>query len=126
MSCNEKKVLLEIFRQHGGQMRMSEALAHGISRTMLYVLRDSQPPALDFPPVSVHKISATAFHVGIEGHQFDRVSVRIYSPEKNLADCFKSRNKLGTDVVLEALKLYIAKEVQSGRGAQICQNLSSG
>ena len=32
--------------------------------------------------------------------------VRIYSPEKTLADCFKFRNKLGMDVVLEALKLY--------------------
>jgi hypothetical protein len=34
------------------------------------------------------------------------VTVRIYSPEKTLADCFKFRNKLGMDVVLEALKLY--------------------
>jgi len=32
--------------------------------------------------------------------------VKIYSPEKTLADCFKFRNKIGMDVVLEALKLY--------------------
>ncbi len=32
--------------------------------------------------------------------------MRIYGPEKTLADCFKFRNKLGMDVVLEALKLY--------------------
>ena len=31
---------LEIFRQHGGQLRMSEALSAGISRYMLYSLRD--------------------------------------------------------------------------------------
>jgi predicted transcriptional regulator of viral defense system len=29
-----------IFRKHGGQLRMSEALAHGITRYMLYSLRD--------------------------------------------------------------------------------------
>jgi hypothetical protein len=32
--------------------------------------------------------------------------VTIYSPEKTLADCFKFRNKIGMDAVLEALKLY--------------------
>ena len=36
--------------------------------------------------------------------RLDRVPVRIYSPEKTLADCFKFRNKLGMDVVLEALR----------------------
>jgi len=34
------------------------------------------------------------------------VTIKIYSPEKTLADCFKFRNKIGMDVVLEALKLY--------------------
>lgn len=32
--------------------------------------------------------------------------MRIYSPEKTLADCFKFRNKIGLDVALEALKTY--------------------
>ena len=36
----------------------------------------------------------------------DLVTIKIYSPEKTLADCFKFRNKIGMDVVLEALKLY--------------------
>ncbi len=30
----------EIFLKHGGQLRMSEAIAHGITRYMLYSLRD--------------------------------------------------------------------------------------
>jgi hypothetical protein len=30
----------EIFREHGGQLRMSEAIGHGITRYMLYALRD--------------------------------------------------------------------------------------
>ena len=34
------------------------------------------------------------------------VNVKIYSAEKTIADCFKYRNKLGLDVVLEALKLW--------------------
>jgi hypothetical protein len=36
----------------------------------------------------------------------DGVPVRIYSPEKTLADCFKYRNKIGLDVAIEALRTY--------------------
>ena len=35
-----KKRAEDIFRKHGGQLRMSEALEHGITRYMLYSLRD--------------------------------------------------------------------------------------
>lgn len=164
-----KKSPEEIFRQHDGQLHMSEALAHGITRYMLYTLRDkgiieqvtrgvyrlaelppignpdlvtvslrfpnaviclisalafhgittqiphevsvavprdSRMPSLDFPPIRAHKFSEDTFQAGIEEHRIDGVSVRIYSPEKTLADCFKFRNKIGMDVVLEALKLY--------------------
>jgi predicted transcriptional regulator of viral defense system len=163
----------EIFRQHGGQLRMSEALSQGISRYMLYTLqdrgiiervtrgvyrlaelppignpdlvtvslrfpnaviclisalafhglttqiphevsvavpRDARMPSLDFPPVKAHKFSEAAFKAGIEEHKIDGVSVRIYSAGKTLVDCFKFRNKIGMDVVLEALKLSKAKK----------------
>jgi predicted transcriptional regulator of viral defense system len=159
----------EIFRKHGGQLRMSEAIARGITRYMLYSLRDrgviepvtrgvyrlmemppisnpdlvtvslrfpnaviclisalayhgittqiphevsvavsrdARPPSLDSPPVRAHKFSNAAFKAGVEKHRIDGVTVRIYSAEKTLADCFKYRNKIGMDVVLEALKLY--------------------
>ncbi len=159
----------EIFRKHGGQLRMSEALREGISRYMLYSLRDkgviervsrgiyrlvdlppiSNPdlvtvslrfpkaviclvsalafhdittqvphvvyvavprgarrPSLDFPPIQAHKFSNEAYKAGIEEHVIDGVAVKVYCPEKTLADCFKFRNKIGVDVVLEALKLY--------------------
>jgi hypothetical protein len=36
----------------------------------------------------------------------DGTPVKVYCPEKTLADCFKFRNKIGMDIVLEALKLY--------------------
>ncbi|MEA2040809.1 MAG: type IV toxin-antitoxin system AbiEi family antitoxin domain-containing protein [Thermodesulfobacteriota bacterium] len=35
-----KKQPEEIFRKHGGRLRMSEAIKHGITRYMLYSLRD--------------------------------------------------------------------------------------
>ena len=33
-----------------------------------------------------------------------RVTVKIYSPAKTVADCFKFRNKVGLDISLEALR----------------------
>jgi predicted transcriptional regulator of viral defense system len=178
----------EIFRKHGGQLRMSEAVEQGITRYMLYSLRDkgvieqvsrgiyrlvdlppisnpdlvtvslrfpnaviclvsalayhdittqiphvvfvavsrdSRMPSLDHPPIQAHRFSIEAYKSGIEEHPIDGVPVKVYSPEKTLADCFKFRNKIGMDVVLEALKLYkTRKKFNLGellRYAKICR-----
>ena len=66
----------------------------------------TKAPRLDFPPLSVHRFSKSSFEAGITIHQIDDVPVRIYNQEKTLVDCFKFRNKLGMDVVLEAVKMY--------------------
>jgi predicted transcriptional regulator of viral defense system len=61
-------------------------------------------PRVDYPPVRVTLISGSAFTFGVERHQLDGVSVRMYSPAKTVADCFKFRNKTGLDVAIEALR----------------------
>lgn len=68
--------------------------------------KGAQSPRIEHPPVAIHRFSKKAFTAGIETHQIDNVDIRLYSPEKTLADCFKFRNKLGMEVILEALKLY--------------------
>ena len=40
MSETKRERPEEIFRKYGGQLRMSEAIAHGITRYMLYALKD--------------------------------------------------------------------------------------
>jgi len=67
---------------------------------------NSKPSAIDYPPVQFHKYSDETFQLGIEEHLMDGILVKVYDPEKTLADCFKFRNKIGMDIVLEALKLY--------------------
>ncbi len=164
-----KKRPEEIFCKHGGQLRMSTAIRHGITRYMLYSLRDkgvieqvsrgiyrlvelppisnpdlvtvslrfpnaviclisalayhdittqiphavsvavpraSRAPTLDYPPIQAYRFSEKSYKFGIEEHRIDGVAIKIYNSEKTLADCFKFRNKIGMDVVLEALKLY--------------------
>lgn len=160
---------IEIFKKYGGQLRMTDAIQNGISRYMLYSMKDkgiiekisrgiyrlielepisepdlvtvssrfpktviclvsalsfheittqipheisiavsrnSRPPNLDYPPLSVHRFTEKAYHSGIEKHIIDNVIINIYNPEKTLADCLKFRNKIGMDIFLEALKLY--------------------
>jgi predicted transcriptional regulator of viral defense system len=70
------------------------------------VVRGAEPPRLDHPPVRVFWFKGRAFSEGIETRRLDGVPVRIYSREKTLADCFKYRNKIGLDTVLEAIRLY--------------------
>ena len=161
--------LQTLFRQHGGQLRLSEALARGYSRYQFYQLRDdgliesvsrglyrladlppienpdlvaaatrfpsavlclisaldwhdittqiphqvhlaverdARLPVLDYPPVAGYRFSGRAFSEGIEQVDVDGITLNVYSPEKTLADCFKFRNRIGMDVVLEALELY--------------------
>lgn len=68
--------------------------------------RGTEAPRLNHPPLRVFWFSGESFTVAIEKHKIDSVPVRIYSPEKTIADCFKYRNKIGLDIAIEALKLY--------------------
>ncbi len=52
------------------------------------------------------RFSPPIFEAGIEKHPLNGVSLRVYSREKTLADCFRYRQRIGMDVVLEALKAY--------------------
>lgn len=70
------------------------------------VSRGTEPPRLEYPPIRLYWFSGEAFTAGIETHQIDNTAVQVYSAEKTLADCFKYRNKIGMDTVLEALTLY--------------------
>jgi len=50
------------------------------------------------------RFSGEAMRAGVEEHEIEGVTVRVYSPAKTVADCFKYRNKIGLDVALEALR----------------------
>ena len=68
--------------------------------------RGTEEPRLGYPPIRTYRFTGEAFTAGIDTHELDGVNVRIYSPEKTLADCFKFRNKVGLDTVIEAIRFY--------------------
>jgi predicted transcriptional regulator of viral defense system len=68
--------------------------------------RGAESPRIQYPPLRIFWFKGEAYSEGIEIHQLDKVTVRVYSPEKTLADCFKYRNKIGLDTVLEGLRFF--------------------
>ncbi len=88
------------------------ALAHhGLTTQVPHVIDVALPshahkPKLDSVPLRVFWYSEPSFSAGVQVVTIDAVPVRIYSPEKTIADCFKYRNKIGLDVAIEALRAY--------------------
>jgi predicted transcriptional regulator of viral defense system len=66
----------------------------------------SQVPKLDGIPLRVFWYSEPSFSAGVESVSIDGVSIKIYVPEKCIADCFKYRNKIGLDLAVQALRMY--------------------
>lgn len=93
-----------------GVITLLSALAfHGIGTQIPHELwvavkARSRAPALSYPPLRYHYYSGAAYELGIEQHQIEGVSVKVYSPAKTVVDCFRLRSKVGLDVALEALK----------------------
>ncbi|MCY2963951.1 MAG: type IV toxin-antitoxin system AbiEi family antitoxin domain-containing protein [Planctomycetota bacterium] len=68
--------------------------------------RGAEPPRLTYPPVRHFWFSGKVYSEGIETQHADGIPLRVYCREKTIADCFKHRNQIGLDTVLEALKTY--------------------
>lgn len=68
--------------------------------------RGAEEPRLDYPPIRTYRFTGEAFTAGVDAYDLDGVCISIYSPEKTLADCFKFRNKVGLDTVVEAIRFY--------------------
>jgi len=95
----------------GGVICLISALAfHEITTQVPHEVQIALPrrperPRLDYPPLRVFWFSGKALSEGVETHKVDGQHVRVYGPEKMVADCFKYRNKIGLDVAIEALRL---------------------
>ena len=84
---------------------------HGITTQVPHAVdlalpRGSERPRINHPPVRIYWAVPRIFNCGIEEHRVDGRTIRVYSPERTLVDCFRYRNKIGLDTAIEALRLY--------------------
>jgi predicted transcriptional regulator of viral defense system len=82
---------------------------HGIgsqlpSAIWIAIDRRARRPTVTFPPLKIVRFTGPALTAGIEIHQLEGQTVRVFSVAKTVADCFKYRNKIGLDVALESLR----------------------
>jgi len=83
--------------------RLTTQIPHNVS---IAVKRNAGVPTLDHPPLRVYRMSNRFYEIGIKDHLIDGVNIKIFDPEKTLVDCFRFRNQIGLDIVIEALKIY--------------------
>lgn len=90
-------------------LRFHDLTTQSPSEVWLAVENKAWRPRVDSVAVRLVYMSGEAFTAGVEVHEIDGVSVQVYSAAKTVADCFKFRNKIGTDVAIEALRDYLRR-----------------
>ena len=67
---------------------------------------DALKPTIPYPPMRYFWYTKKLIKTGVEEHFMNGCVIKIFDIEKTLIDCVKFRNKIGMDIVLEALKMY--------------------
>ena len=96
---------------HGVVCLLSALRFHGLTtqappEVWLAIDWKARAPKPGTPTLRIARMSGEALRAGVEEHQVDGVTVRVFGAAKTVADCFKFRNKIGLDVALEALRDY--------------------
>jgi predicted transcriptional regulator of viral defense system len=93
----------------------------------LAIPRKSWRPKFDYPPVRAVFYTDNMFQYGIQDEPLSAGrSVRMYSPEKTIADAFHFEDYVGLDVALEGLKTYMGRRRERNipallKAAEICR-----
>jgi predicted transcriptional regulator of viral defense system len=111
VDLGEKHTLAEVCKRvpHGVVCLLSALSHHEIGtqnphRVWLAIDCKARLPKQNGLPLKVVRFSGKALTEGVQEYDVKGVTVRVYCPAKTVADCFKYRDKIGLDVVLEALR----------------------
>lgn len=85
-------------------LRFHELTTQNPHEVWIAVDGKSWKPTLTYPPIRLVRFSGEALHFGTREHKLEGAVIRVFTPAKTVADCFKFRNKIGLDVALEALR----------------------
>jgi predicted transcriptional regulator of viral defense system len=93
-----------------GVICLVSALAfHGITdqmphRVWIAIGPKEWKPQIDYPPLRIVRFADKFLRDGVEMHEIEGVSVPIFGVAKTIADVFRHRRSVGTDVAVPALK----------------------
>jgi len=97
---------------------LSALAVHGLTTesppaVWLLIDRRARMPRLGHPKLEVVRASGPAREHGVEVRVVDGVSVRLTTPAKTVADCFRFRRHVGLEVALAALRDYLKTRIGS-------------
>jgi predicted transcriptional regulator of viral defense system len=82
-------------------------------------------PRSGYPPIRTVRFSGESFTFGIEKHSVEGGKIRVYTPAKTVADCFKFRSKVGTELAIQALRECLREKKASmddlWKAAKVCR-----
>jgi len=81
--------------------RLTTQLPHEV---WLALPRGAWRPRIEYPKLNLTFVSEPAWSSSVLVNNINGVRVKVYSPAKTVADCFKFRSKVGLDVAIEGLR----------------------
>jgi predicted transcriptional regulator of viral defense system len=64
----------------------------------------ARAPRIASHQIRVIRLSDAVLHYGVQEKNVSGSTIKVFSPAKTVADCFKFRHKIGLDVAMEALR----------------------
>ncbi len=94
---------------------------HGLTTELpaaVWVMIDThrRPPKITTPRIEVVRASGEALEHGVIMTRLEGVEVRITTPAKTVADCFRYQKHVGLEVAIEALRDFVTQS-KKRRGA---------
>ena len=85
-------------------LRFHDLTTQNPTEVWIMIGRNARRPAIEHPPLRVVRASGAALKAGIKTDRIENVAVQVTIPAKTVADCFRYRSTIGTDVAIEALR----------------------
>jgi predicted transcriptional regulator of viral defense system len=109
--ATEHRTLLEVSRKVpeaviclSSALRFHELTTENPFQVWIALKRGAWTPRADYPPIRVVRLSGQSLTFGIEEHSVEGGKIKVYNPAKTVADCFKFRSTVGTELALQALR----------------------
>lgn len=85
-------------------LRFHELTTQSPFEVWLAIDRNAAVPKINSVQTRIFRMTGKSFSEGIKEHNVEGGIIKVYTPAKTVADCFKYRNKIGLDVAIEALR----------------------
>jgi len=97
---------------HATVCLLSALQVHGLTTeaphaVWILIDRHARLPRLSYPKIEVVRASGAARDHGTETRVIEGQDVRVTTPAKTVADCFRYRRRVGLDIALDALRDYL-------------------